>query len=285
MYQANVREGVFMGASIVLKRRRDAANRGLSILEFVGCLSAMAGGVILGSMYFGVDVKGIVTEVVRRAERSSAAPAKSAPTPVVNSVAEPSTTQAPTNAETAPQATADEPAAVSDTPATGDQSTPGPSLAEAITLTEEQRRELTQAYWDALNESMQAEVDSRSTNVDAGGNAGLYAYLAARSDCHEKAVEAIAALSPRGVDAHVTSYGEKALDWHKEGAKLFARARDLLTDAPTAKLSGPFAQSWQSAATQHQMEEKLLGVKYRAVQLYLQHLDEKQEAANAPRGE
>jgi hypothetical protein len=272
-----------MRASIVLKHRLSAANRGLSILEFVGCLSALAGGVILGLMYFGVDVKGILTEVVRRVENSpTAAPANSASAPrVVNSVPEPSTTKAPTDAETAPQATADEPATATDTPATKDQSTAGSSLAEAIALTEEQRRELTQAYWKALNESMQAEVDGRSANSSTGGNAGLYAYLAVRSEGHEKAAKAIAALSPRGVDAHVTSYGEKTLAWHREGAKLFAQARDLLTDAPTAKLSGPFAQSWQSAATQHQMEEKLLGEKYRAVQLYLQHQSEQQETPEA----
>ena len=271
-----------MRASIVLKHRRSAANRGLSILEFVGCLSALAGGVILGSIYFGVDVKGILTEVVRRADISpTAAPANSAPAPpALNSVPEPSTTLV---AETTAPATADAPAAANDAPTTKDQSTAGSSLAEAISLTEEQRRELTRAYWKALNESMQAEVDSRSANTGAGSNAGLYAYLATRSEGHEKAAEAIAALSPRGVDGHVASYGDKALAWHREGAKLFARARDLLTDAPTAKLSGPFAQSWQSAATQHQMEEKLLAEKYRAVQLYLQHEDEKQQEAEGPK--
>jgi hypothetical protein len=272
--------------NIVLNRRRRAANRGLSILEFVGCLSALAGGVLLGSMYFGVDVKGLLTEVVRRAEKSVAAPATSAPeSPVQNPVDEPSTPKSPTDAEPAPQATADEPAAAADAPAGADRSSPGSSLAEAITLTEQQRRELTHAYWDGLNEHMQAEVDSRSTNINAGGNAELYAYLAARSDGHEKAAEAIAALSPRGVDAHVTSYGAKALAWHREGAKLFARAGDLLTGAPTAKLSGPFAQSWQSAATQHQMEEKLLGEKHRAVQLYLQHQEEEQQTAESPKGD
>jgi hypothetical protein len=69
----------------------------------------------------------------------------------------------------------------------------------------------------------------------------------------------------------VLAYGEKALAWHQEGAKLYARAKDLLTDAPTAQLSGPFAQSWQSAATQHQMEERLLEEKRSAVQSYLEH--------------
>jgi hypothetical protein len=194
-------------------------------------------------------------------------------------------TKSPKAAENSPQATAAEPTEAADSKAEEVLSRHGSSLAEVITLTEQQRSELTQTYWEALNESMQAEVDSRSTNIDAGRNAGLYAYLAARSEGHEKAAKAIAELSPRGVDAHVTSYGAKALEWHREGAKLFARARDLLTDAPTAKLSGPFAQSWQSAATQHQMEEKLLGEKFRAVQLYLQHRKVEPQTAESPKGE
>jgi hypothetical protein len=52
---------------------------------------------------------------------------------------------------------------------------------------------------------------------------------------------------------------------------LFKRALDLLTDAPSAQLSGPFAQAWQSKATQHQMEERLLADKHQAVQSYLDH--------------
>jgi hypothetical protein len=76
----------------------------------------------------------------------------------------------------------------------------------------------------------------------------------------------------------VLSYGEKVLAWHQDGAKLYARAKDLLTDAPTAQLSGPFAQSWQSAATQHQMEERLLAEKRAAVESYLAH----QESPTAP---
>jgi hypothetical protein len=46
----------------------------------------------------------------------------------------------------------------------------------------------------------------------------------------------------------------------------------LLTDAPTAQLTGPFAQSWQSAATQHRMEERLLLEKRKAVESYIRHV-------------
>jgi len=52
---------------------------------------------------------------------------------------------------------------------------------------------------------------------------------------------------------------------------LFDRSTQLLSDAPTGKLTGPFAQSWQSAATQHRMEEKLIFNKHAAIENYLEH--------------
>jgi hypothetical protein len=59
------------------------------------------------------------------------------------------------------------------------------------------------------------------------------------------------------------------LSWQQAGARLYGRAVDLLTDAPTDQLTGPFAQSWQSAATQHRMEEKLVREKHFSVASYL----------------
>ena len=99
----------------------------------------------------------------------------------------------------------------------------------------------------------------------------MFDYLTGRKDGHLKAAAAIAALDSRGVDDHVLAYAKKARAWHTDGAKLFGRAVDLLTDAPTAQLSGPFAQSWQSAATQHRMEARLLVEKHQAVDSYLRN--------------
>jgi hypothetical protein len=80
----------------------------------------------------------------------------------------------------------------------------------------------------------------------------------------------------------VMAYAKKARAWHDDGAKLFGRAVDLLTDAPTAQLSGPFAQSWQSAATQHKMEARLLAEKHAAVKTYLSHAYEEGATAGQP---
>jgi hypothetical protein len=40
------------------------ARRGLSFVEFVGCVFAITGGVALGSMYLGVDVEEAAVDVL-----------------------------------------------------------------------------------------------------------------------------------------------------------------------------------------------------------------------------
>jgi hypothetical protein len=249
------------------RERRRSIRRGASALEFVGLFAALTGGLVLGSLYLGVDVKGAARRLLNQSAASKPAVAVTPPaneTPVRPAV------QAPAAAPATPIAEpAEAEANVETDPTTASRA--DSSLIASLELTDEQRRQLTRVYWNALNGYMKKEVDHRTHSVGTGGDLALYDLLQARSEGHDAAAKAIAELETNGVDARVLAYGEKALAWHQEGAKLYARAKDLLTDAPTAQLSGPFAQSWQSAATQHQMEERLLAEKREAVRSYLGH--------------
>jgi hypothetical protein len=149
-----------------------------------------------------------------------------------------------------------------------------------LVLTPEEREKLTREYWAALNECMMAEFDHRGVQPEGGLH--LHTYLAHRREGHRTAAEAIDKLKLWGVDGHVVAYAKRVKAWHEEGAEMFARAKDLVTDAPTAQTSGPFAQQWQSAATQHQMEERLLAEKHAAVQSYLDHYQPPTELAAQP---
>jgi hypothetical protein len=257
--------------------------RGVSALEFIGCASAMIGGVFLGSLYLGVDVKEMAYCALEHAqvidkqtppvEQASAIPV---PSEAAATSAEAATTGSPAEetagndeavAEAAPTVAAEPAAPVEPIP-------PAPAagfFAREDLLTDAQRQALTLAYWEAVAACMQDEVAHRVPAIDADGNWQLFDYLTGRKDGHLRAAAAVAQLDARGVDDHVVAYAEKARAWHEDGGKLFGRAVDLLTDAPTAQLSGPFAQSWQSAATQHRMEERLLAEKYVAVKSYLDH--------------
>lgn len=265
--------------------------RGGAVLEVFGCAVALIGGLILGSIYFGIDVKEVTVKALQHAEIM---------TPPAEPVADPAAVSVDVhtaigNALTEKGQGPARPAA---------PAKPPEDLADALALPVEQRRELTLAYWNALDECMKNELAGRTAanakssdlqvydyltlrnqgppksakpktptplKTRRSKNWALFEYLTLRNKGHQDAADAIEVLDVRGVDGHVTAYAEKALAWHREGAELFKRASDLLTDAPSAQLSGPFAQAWQSKATQHQMEERLLAEKHQAVQSYLDH--------------
>ncbi|HEX6960892.1 MAG TPA: hypothetical protein VF175_03435 [Lacipirellula sp.] len=237
------------------------ARRGLSFVEFVGCVFAITGGIVLGSMYFGIDVEEAAVDVLQYAElmpsenaAEAAAPSASppAPAPVVAPTSD-GAEQVKASAN-APEATA--------APAS-------PPSADDAELTPETRLELTRNYWEALIACMQDEVAHRAVETDGGLT--LHSYLARRHEGHRQAAEAIDKLKLWGVDGHVAAFAKGVLAWHEAGAEMYSRASALVTDAPTAKFSGPFADQWKSAVTQHQMEERLLAEKHAAVQAYLNH--------------
>jgi hypothetical protein len=254
--------------SLIVRHTPGRTRRGISALEFLGAFAALVGGLVIGTLYLGVDVKGLAGRVLQLSLQQSTAAATQSTESEVERNASPPAASPETPAAAA---SADEPQNVQAPTTTPTPLNPLSILTQQIELTDDQRQAATKAYWEALNGAMQAELGNRAANLKPGDDSALYNYLEARTAAHRRAADDIAKLDAAGVDSHVLAYGKKALTWHEEGANLYARAKDLLTDAPTAQLSGPFAQSWQSAATQHQMEERLLAEKRAAVESYLAH--------------
>jgi hypothetical protein len=222
-------------------------------MELFGCLVAIGGGIVIGAMYRGIDMK---EAAVGALQYSQLAPASS------DSVALPATARS-------------QPAAAS----AGDASV---TLQPTITLTLEQREQLTREYWDALNSIMATEAAHRAAQPETGPL--LHSYLAHRYEGHRRAADELAKLNRHGVDGHVAAYAIRVQAWHEEGAVMYAHAKNLVTDAPSAQVSGPFAEQWQSSSTQHQMEGRLLADKHVAVQSYLDHAH-RETGSQAPQAE
>jgi hypothetical protein len=221
-------------------------------LELIGCLTAIAGGLFLGALYLGVDVKTTAMDLLRKSE-----------------LIEPQWLEAgPDGSGSRP----DESGAVpTEQAADGKESgiaVVGPeSPTRAATAAGEQlERSPTRQFWHKLLQVMLQESEGRQEK----DKEQLFGYLTARQQRHKEAADAIASLGqPRGVDERVLAYAVQTLQWHQSGVNLYQQAAQMLTFAPTSKWSGPFAQSWQSAATQHRMEEKLLLAKQNALSNYL----------------
>jgi len=225
---------------------------GLSILEFMGCLTAVAGGLLLGALYLGVDVKMTTMELLQKADLID--------TSWLADEREDDQPQ-PTESDAVPTQQA-----VAGKEASGATDDSGASSRATPSRAGELSQSPTQKYWHKLLQVMQRESAGRQENAKGQ----LFEYLTARQQRHQQAADAIANLGQsREVDEKILAYAELAIQWQQSGSDLYGRASQLLTVAPASEWSGPFAQSWQSAATQHRMEEKLLLAKQNAVSQYL----------------
>ena len=228
---------------------------GLSFLEFVGCLVAMIGGVALGSIYLGIDIKQMAIGVLVQAQVVDAGYfEQSALKAEVLTVA----------AENTAAAAESNPDAVQAALAAKTEQEPAPRQ-----FTAEETRAATRAFWNTLTECMLVEAHGRLQGEGHTEEWLLYDYLSQRKKGHEQALKDLEALKALGVDERLVEHGEQVAAWHKSGVKLFEHALSMLSDGPGAKLTGPFAQSWQSAATQLRMEEKLVLDRHHAVANYL----------------
>ncbi|QDS98364.1 hypothetical protein [Adhaeretor mobilis] len=252
-----------------LAQRIAATRNGLSFFEFTGCLFALTGGVVLGSMYLGIDVQGIATSVLEQS--------KLIETPAGE-------VDQSFSGDTASDSATDEKGLVLSGGSDSVEATEGaatPTWQEAINnavndhmppeLPIEVQKELTGQYWKVLlNALEQAEVaEAQAANQIA--NMQLYDLLAQKKQLHVAALESLEPLDTHGVNSRVVSYSARLKQWNLDGVRLYSRAMDLLTDTAQAKLSGPSAQSWQSSATQHRMEGRLLKDRQAALKGYVNH--------------
>ena len=255
---------------------------GISIVEFVGCLAALGGGVVLGSLYLGVDVKAMAVDLLEKADinvpvtlASEDAESSAPESGVADTTDADQDSTVTIGAETALSANEDSDAADDDSVEDSDPVAEAPQP-----LSEEEKLAATKLCWKSLSQAIRQEAANRTKSITDASNWQLFDYLLHRKKGHAKAVENLEAIELRGVDQRLKAHVQQVLAWQRSGAELFERAAHLLTDAPAGKLSGPFAQSWQSASTQHRMEEKLLLDKHVAIASYLEHTQKGSDASS-----
>jgi len=268
-------EGTIMSSQFATLGRTSHRG-GLTSLEFIGTLAALTCGVVLGSLFMGVDPQSLVQGVLTHAElvepvENSKGDAKSSATDSDNEnpANEPSEPSQPERHTTVME--------TESKPLHHAQSPGEPSLAsfEAKTIDGDESTsvcpEATKAYWNVLTKCMDDEAIGRTGGITNPEEWQLLDYLTQRMKGHRKALDTLGRLDKRRVEPRVLHHSGQIVSWHNTGATLYEWAVKLLSDGPTADLTGPFAQSWQSSATQHRMEERLVYNRNAAVANYLDH--------------
>jgi hypothetical protein len=252
-----------------ITKRRSSSRRGLSFVEFVGCLLAMIGGVLLGSLYLGVDVQKMAVGVLEQAQVIAPGYFNQLVAKTTDGPATTADSQSPSNTQESAGAAKGDATAESAPAADPANASVGGAFLGKTEPSPEERQQSTRAYWDQLTAIMHSEIQGRQRGGNNPGQWEFYDYLMQRKRGHEEALAKIEKLDDLGVDERLLNHGDQVMGWHKAGIKLFDNALSLISDGPGAKLTGPFAQSWQSAATQLRMEENLVVERHKAIANYL----------------
>ena len=210
--------------------RKFRTQRGVTIVEFVGCLVALGGGVVLGSIYLGVDVQTLAAGILEKADievpallREDAQASKAAPAEEITTESQSLDLSSETPLdETGTEENLLEQDATTPTEdeALGEVASEGAELdgAELIEMTDAEKLASTQACWAALNECIREEVDNRSKSITEAGSWQLFDYLLHRKKGHQKVVEAIDHLDHLGVDPRLGAYVHQVLACIKQAS-------------------------------------------------------------------
>jgi len=255
--------------------------RGISFMELTGCLMALTGGVALGLMYLGIDFGTLVEGVAEKtkiaepgffSDQVGSAPAETGDRSAKSRDFDDQQPELPSEPTSSLVGNHQPAVDLATDPVQGvNASEPGDPLnSDPLTSTAVSQNR-TRECWLALTDCLRAETQSRTASQDGSREWQLFDYLTHRAMSHRQAGEVLRQLSFSAVDPRLVAHAQKYVRWQADGEELYGRSVNLLTDMSGSQLSGPLAQSWQSAATQHQMEEKLLQDKNAALAAYLDH--------------
>jgi uncharacterized membrane protein len=234
---------------------RRAPRRGLSLLEFLGCLIAIVGGAWLGAIYMGMDVRRLVYTAMAQSEALDNVPPEwrlAGPDKAVTReqmVAALREELGKLRGELADLRRDDQP------PVRGrSNAQPDPSAAP------QSSKSRTLAYWVRLNEIILGEAGLQQDAESAFTMANATKVFAIKERVSRFAARAVEAIPTDQVDASVLQFGRQLQQWYEQGSALYERAAGIW-QLPLASQRTQLNRGWSQAELQHQNEANLLGDK------------------------
>jgi hypothetical protein len=235
---------------------RRTSRAGLTTLEFAGCVIAVVGGLWLGAIYLGVDMRHLAHRVLDEAELLDNVPPEwRPPGPNENSMTREQVMAmlrkelSSLRSEIVALRTA---AAVVGDP-------------DLLTAADALAREKTGTYWRRLSEIALNEAALQrdaETAVDESNAAKVFAIKGRISRFAAKTVEA---LPSEGAHPTVVQFGQQLGDWYESTAELYERAMEIWESPATNQARTQLNKEWRAAELQHRHEARLLNERAAAV--------------------
>jgi hypothetical protein len=244
-----------------------ALRAGLSVLEFVGCVIAVVGGLWLGAIYLGVDLHRVAHEALTDTELLEKVPENWRPVApaeehmtreqLVTTLREELSglrTEITTLRE-GNKAEDDRP---------GEQAKAAPSGGSKAS--QQDSNEKTLAYWNRLIEIASGEAALQADAATAFNDANAAKVFAIKSRISRFAAKAVEAVPQEGVDRSVVQFGRQLGVWYERGGELYDKAVHIWESTSAGSQSRTqLNEEWGRAELQHRNETRLLDEKASAV--------------------
>lgn len=237
-------------------RRNRIQRAGLTTLEFAGCVIAVVGGLWIGAIYLGVDVRHVAHRVLDEAKLLDEVPEKWRPVgPNENNMTREQVVSmlrkelGSLRSEIVALRTA---AAVVGDPA-------------LLTEAEVTAKEKTRAYWVRLSDIARSEAALQrdaETAFDERNAAKVFAIKGRISQFAAKTVEAV---ETDGADPTVVQFGQQLGEWYERTGELYERAVQIWESSATSQARSQLNREWRAAELQHRNEARLLSERAAAV--------------------
>jgi hypothetical protein len=236
---------------------------GLSVLEFVGCVMAVVGGIWLGAIYLGVDLRRVAHEALTDAELLDKVPENWRPV----GEAEEHVTREQLVATLREELSGLRTEISSLRTGDGNEKS-NPAAAGSATTAEKSKESLekTLAYWNRLGEIASGEAALQADAASAFNDTNAAKVFAIKSRISRFAAKAVEAVPQDGVDRSVVQFGRQIGAWYDRAAELYDKAVHIWesTSAGTqARMQ--MNEDWGRADLQHRNETRLLDEKASAV--------------------
>lgn len=245
---------------------------GLSLLEFIGCFMALVGGVWLGAIYLGIDVRHLAYVALSESTLLEKVPEQWRP-------ADPQSADAPSPAELA-RSVKEELAAlrheINALRSTHNQSaraTTERSAAEdspsAASAPSPQTKAASLAFWNRVQDVVNGQTALQMDAESAATNANATKVAALKGRISRFAASAIRSVPSDGVDRSAVELGHELAIWYERGGALYDGAVRIWESPARSRNNPAITQDWEHARSQHNNEGKLLNEKIAAVRASL----------------
>jgi len=245
--------------------------RGLSKIELLGCLGAVAGGVWIGAQYLNLDLHGAAYQALDETELLTRIPEEWRPVnpdcpdgdcPSKEEVRVAELTRLRSELEDLRFEVA---RLAWNNPDLSEE------LAASAKLSDEQiaTRDRTQAYWQDLTQIVFDVTSIQERVAPFTGTAEHSRALAVRRRALEYGQHAAGLLSPEGVDPQAVATGVRISEWLGHGAQTLQQALELRGSQAVAGRAVPAAAVWAQTEAELQKRTELVRRKSRETAAYL----------------